>query len=273
MIAQLRDARVAVHILPRRAVVLCERMVVHNRRGRLAQDVDVRRQQQRLVYVVRYEEDRLALAFALPPERKHEVLKLRLRDGVERSKRLVHQKYRRVDRKGARYAAALLLSAREVARKLVEKRVVHADVAHPMTRALFALFLRHLRETAFEGDHDIFARRHPREKAVVLEDHPALEPRSANRLAVDRQRPPVRHFEPREQPQQRALAAAGLSEQAGEAPSAYVHADVAENDVLCAAVSEFDMVDLNVQHCVVSPPFRVKIKVRPSVRKPANSMA
>ena len=242
-------------------------MVVHNRRRRLAENVDVRPKQQRLVNVVRYEEDRLSLPFALPPERKHEVLKLRLRDGVERAERLVHQKYRRVYCEDARYAAALLLSAREVARKLVEKRIVHADVAHPIARALFALLLRHLRETAFEGDHDIFARRHPREKAVILKDHPALEPRSANRLAVDRQRPPVRHFEPREQPQQRALAAAGLSEQAGEAARAHVHADVAEDDVLCAAVSEFDMVDLNVQHCVVSPPFRIKSKVRPHARK------
>ena len=48
---------------------------------------------------------------------------------------------------------------------------------------------------------------------------------------------------------------------------AHVHADVAENDVLCAAVSEFDVVDLNVQHCEFYPSFRIKIKVRPRVRK------
>src|SRR5262249_17669222 len=71
---------------------------------------------ERLVQVVRDEDDRLA-------QRGLQMSKLtpqgEARQRIERAERLVHQEHRRIEHEGARYADALLLSAGELVRPAI----------------------------------------------------------------------------------------------------------------------------------------------------------
>jgi hypothetical protein len=101
-----------------------------------------RREEQRLLDVVRDEEHRLAGA---RPHVEHERLHRAARHRVERAHRLVHQQHARLARERPRDADALLHAARQ----LVDARMrmaLEADEREHLARARFALGLRHARE-------------------------------------------------------------------------------------------------------------------------------
>ncbi len=88
----------------------------------LAHDGDAVAEPERLVDVVRHEDDRRAEA---PLDAEQVVLRLAADDRVERAERLVHQQHVRLRGQRAGDPDALLLAARQFVRKLrgVEARV------------------------------------------------------------------------------------------------------------------------------------------------------
>ena len=98
----------------------------------LAEDRDPVADLDRLVDVVRDEDDRLP-QLALQAEEL--VLQARADDRVDRAERLVHQHERRVRGKRAREADALALAAGELRREALRVRLVEADELEQLRRA------------------------------------------------------------------------------------------------------------------------------------------
>ena len=124
------------------------------RRPLVEQD-DARGEAQRLVDVVRDEQNRLARRLV----NAGDLLLQRVpRDGIERPERFVHQQHRRVARQRPRHADPLLLAARQLVRITAAKRLrcemqklqeLGDAVADPRARP--AQQVRHRRDVLFDG--------------------------------------------------------------------------------------------------------------------------
>ena len=201
----------------------------------LVHDRDPVREQERLVLVVRDEQERDPDALLQVLELDlHLVAKLR----VERRHRLVEQQELRLEHERARERHALLLAAGQ----LGDGAPGEAFEAHEPER---------LRDLAFdlgcgqpahlqpEGD---VARDVPvREERVVLEDgvDRALVRRDGRSVPPrDRERAGVRPLEARHEPQQRRLAAARGPEQRDELARRHLQCDVADGGVAAIALGD-----------------------------------
>ena len=174
---------------------------------------------------MRDEEDRF-LRLVLRPQLRYQILEHGARHRVERAERLVHQQHRRIDGERLRDRHALLHAAGQLARQLAEDRAVEADLAQFFQRDRLQLVRAAPGKALLQRQHDVFARRHPREQTVILKDHAAVQPRAADWAPVDRDPSPRRPLQPRQQAQERALAAARLSQQADELPRRHGKVDV-----------------------------------------------
>jgi hypothetical protein len=133
--------------------------------------------------------------------------------GVERRQRLVEQQDGGLDSQRAGQRHALLLTARELVRVVVDARR-QADELEQLRGTGAALVARDLAHA--QPELDVLAGRHVGEQAVGLEHHAhvALAGRHRNDVAaVDQQLATGRLFEPGDDTQRRGLATAAGPEQ------------------------------------------------------------
>ena len=129
-----------------------------------------------LLHVVRDDHDRVAVL-----ELVHEVLDLQRGDRVERRGRLVEQQHLGLDRERARDAEALLLTAREAERALLEAVLDLIPERRLAQRLLDALVEVVLHPEVARAPGDVVVDRLG-ERVRLLEDH-ADAPRTSMRLA------------------------------------------------------------------------------------------
>ena len=193
--------------------------VVLGEHAALAEDRDPVAHRDRLVDVVRDEDDRLRDRVVEAP---HLLLQPRARDRVERAERLVHQQHRRVGGERARQADPLALPARElrrVARAVARARARPARAARRTRSRIRAFGQPSSRGTV----RDVVGDRHVREEADLL-DHvadPAAELDDgdlADAAPVDADVALVERDEPVHELQRRRLAAAGRADEHAERP-------------------------------------------------------
>ena len=183
--------------------------VVLREHAALAQDRDPVAHRDRLVDVVRDEDDRLRDLAVQAPQL---VLKPRARDRVEGAERLVHQQQRRVGGQRAREPDALPLPARELRRVPRPRRRGSSPTSSSSSSTRSRIRALRPAEESRDGG-DVVADRHVREEADLL-DHvadaaPQLDDgQIANRPPVDRDVAGVERDQPVDHLERRGLPAA-----------------------------------------------------------------
>ena len=189
-------------------------------------------------------EDRRGVHLVVQPAQPVAQLLADLR--VERAERLVEQQHRRLHRERPGQRHALALAARELrGHPVAELREVHE--VEQLGDPLVDLVLRPLADLEAEGD--VLGHRHVLEDRVVLEDeaHVALARRQVRGLpALDGHGAGVGLVEPRDDPQQGRLAAAGRAEQGGELPGGQRDGDVVEGDEVTERLGDAGDVDAHI---------------------------
>ena len=165
---------------------------------------------------------------------------------IEIGQRLVHQQHGRLDGERARHRDALALPARELRGIAREQRLDMQQRGRALDLALHAR-LRRARHAQPEGD--ILEHGQMREYRIVLEHHrePALPRRQVRHVApADQHAPAALPLEPRDDAQQRRLAAARRPEQREELAVAHAQRHIAERGD--GAEGFLDVIDLDDRH-------------------------
>jgi len=144
------------------------------------------------------------------------------RQRVERAERLIEQQHLRFHGERAGDAHALLHAAGDLVRELV-LGVREAHQLEGRVRARLQLGLR-LAEHALHRQVDVAEAGEPRQQRVVLEHHAAVRPRAVDVLVGEQDGARASLQESRHQVEQRALAAAGVADEADEL--ALLHGEV-----------------------------------------------
>ena len=197
---------------------------------------------QRLVHVVRHENHGLLQRTAGLPYLQQHVLLLRPRDGVERAERLVQEQDRGVHGQSAGDRGALPHAAGEFARQFAPG-VRQADHRQIVVGDLAAFGTGELGTGLFERQHDIVGAGAPREQAVVLEHHGAVEAGAGDVLPSDEDLAGGGHEEPAHEPQQRAFAAAGRADDGDEFAGGHGEVDMGQS--LFSGVGERQVAQLD----------------------------
>lgn len=183
-------------------------------------------ERQRLLLIVRDIDDR---ARKLPPQLQQLLTQRQACRGVERGYRLVEEDDLRLERERPRQRHALALSAGETGRERTVQ-AVQPETAQETVRALVRLRAQ-LRVKA-QGVANILAHGHILKEGIVLkhQSHAAPLGRQARDVrAVFQNAPGVGRFQPREDSQERRLAAAGGPQHGEKFAARHVKADVVEH--------------------------------------------
>src|SRR5262245_31210 len=160
------------------------------------------------------------------PQAQQFVLHHLARKGVERAERLIEQEDLRIVGKRAGDRHALFHAARQLARKTVLK-ALQPDRADKPLDGLVAPLAR--RSAHLEAVADILRDRQPRKQRILLEDDAAIDTWTGHRLAIDLDDPAVRTDKAAENVEERALAAAGRSDNGDELTFRNVDVHVGES--------------------------------------------
>ena len=193
------------------------------RAGPVAEHDDAVGEEQRLLDVMRHQQRGKALAL---PERDELGLHGDARQRIELAERLVEDQDFGIVHQRARQRDAL----RHAARKLMRIGVAECRQADEIERRIDALPLALQDALRLQPERDIVPDRSPWKQRRVLKHHDARRDAvPLMRIAVLAQRAGARRLQPRDQPQQGRLAAAGWAEQRDELAGLDAEADIVQH--------------------------------------------
>ena len=141
---------------------------------------------------------------------------MRARQRIERTERLVEQQYLRLHGERTRDAHALLHAARDL-RRLLVARLRHAHELEIAQRPFVTLRLGHrAAEDLVHGQAHVLVDAEPRQQRVILEHDGAIGPGLDDLAIVDEDVARRRRRQPRDDVEQRGLAAARVADDRDE---------------------------------------------------------
>ena len=163
--------------------------------------------------------------------------------GVEGPEWLIEQQHARLGGQGPGQGHALPLTAGKLA-GIARLLLLQADQMQQLADAHLHLVIGPAAHTQAEGD--VFEHRHVAKQGVVLEDEADVA--FAGRvigdvLIVIMNRAAIGRFQPRDDPQQRRLAAAGRPQQGQQAAGGNLDADAVQGGELAETLADF--LDMN----------------------------